>query len=145
MSLFNNGFNNNGVGGQSLARHLCEFIGETVTIFTTSGGPSGCGFTGVILAVNCNFVRLVTQQGSAPANPLSESICGDFDDDDDGCGGGIGGGLGGKIGNVAGGIGGGVGGGIGMGGGHKRHNGFRVGSVCDIPIDRIAAFCHNAV
>jgi hypothetical protein len=22
---------------------------------------------------------------------------------------------------------------------------FRVGSVCDIPIDRIVAFCHNAV
>ncbi len=136
MALHNNGFNS-GVGNHSLARHLCEFIGETVTIFTTSGGASGCGFTGVILAVNCNFVRLVTQQGSAPSNPLSESICGDFDEEDE-CNGGMGGGLGGKVGNVPGGIG-------GMGGRKHRHNGFKVGSVCDIPIDRIAAFCHNAV
>ncbi len=141
MALFNNGCNN-GVGNLSLARHLCEFIGETVTIFTTSGGASGCGFTGVILAVNCNFVRLVTQQGSAPSNPLSESICGDYEEEDECNGGGIGGGLGGKVGNVPGGI----GGGIGPMGGHKRrHNGFKVGSVCDIPIDRIAAFCHNAI
>ena len=133
MSCFNNGCNN-GVGNHSLARHLFEFIGQTVTIFTTSGGASGCGFTGVILSVNCNFVRLVTQQGTPPSNPLSEGICGDFDEDE--CNGGLGGG---KLGGVPGGIGG------GMGGGHKKHHGFRVGSVCDIPIDRIAAFCHNAI
>lgn len=118
--------NNNGSGNQSLTHHLCEFIGETVTIFTTSGGISGCGFTGLLLAVNCNFVRLMTQQGTAPANPLSESICGDLEG---GCAG-----LGG----------------LGMGsakgpGGPGGYKPFSVGSVCDIPIDRIAAFCHNAV
>ena len=155
MAFCNNGFNNNGVGNQSLARHLCDFVGKTVTIFTTSGGPSGCGFTGVILSVNCNFVRLLTRMGSAPETPLNGSICGDFfNGDGGGCGGGmtggigagIGGGLGGKIGNTIGGIGGGLGAGIGsMGGGSKNNNNFRVGSVCDIPIDRIAAFCHNAI
>lgn len=31
---------------------LCRYIGQTVTIFTTSGGLSGCGFTGVLVAVN---------------------------------------------------------------------------------------------
>ncbi|MBH1939394.1 hypothetical protein I5677_00640 [Mobilitalea sibirica] len=141
----------------SLVRHLYEFIGQTVTIFTTSGGPSGCGFTGVILAVNCNYVRLVTQQGTPPTSPLSENICPQFAADeafDGGIGGGIGGGLaggiGGKVGAGGGGIGGGlaggIGGGIGCGGCHyPKPQPFVVGSVCDIPIDRIAAFCHNAV
>jgi hypothetical protein len=109
--------------GDNLAfvRHISRFIGETVTIFTTSGGASGCGFTGTVLSVNCEFVRLVTHQGTPPANPLAENICGEFDDHGNGPKGFIG--LGGED--------------------HKR--GFRVGSVCDIPIDRIAAFCHNAV
>ncbi len=156
MSRFNNSFNSScAMGSHSLARHLCDFIGQTVTIFTTSGGASGCGFTGVILTVNCNFVRLVTQQGTPPSNPLSHSICDDWDEDEyegggglGGIGGGLGGGIGGKVGNTVGGIGGGIGAGLGMIGGdnkHKHHNGFKVGSVCDIPIDRIAAFCHNAV
>lgn len=105
----------------SFLRHLRRFIGETVIIFTTSGGVSGCGFTGVILSVNSCFVRLVTEQGLAPSNPLSETICGDFDDD--------------------------------RGRGYdstgmdrRKDRPSRItGSVVDIPIDRIAAFCHNAV
>lgn len=108
----------------ALARHMCRFIGEEVIIFTTSGGPSGCGFAGTLLSVDCKVARLVTKHGTPPANPLAENICGDFDD----CHGPKG--L------------------IGFGGsdgGHDKFNGHRVGSVCDIPIDRIAAFCHNAV
>ncbi|NLP34865.1 MAG: hypothetical protein GX359_06670 [Clostridiales bacterium] len=106
-------------------RHLCRFIGETVTIFTTSGGPSGCGFTGTLLTVNCRFVRIVTHQGTGPSNPLAENICGDFDKGPkDG------------IGSF---------GGPGSGPEPMMKKHFRVGSVCDIPIDRIAAFCHNAV
>ncbi|ROR30384.1 hypothetical protein EDD66_10235 [Mobilisporobacter senegalensis] len=58
-----------------LSCHLSRYIGETVTIFTTSGGMSGCGFTGLLLEVNCNYVRLLTERGSAPANPLSQDIC----------------------------------------------------------------------
>ncbi|NLK27945.1 MAG: hypothetical protein GX306_06335 [Clostridiales bacterium] len=104
-----------------LTRHLCRFIGETVTIFTTSGGASGCGFTGVLLDVNPCFVRLITEIGSAPANPLAENICGDLE--------------------------------FGPGHGQKPCSGgmpdmghkFKLGSVCDIPVDKIASFCHNAV
>lgn len=55
--------------------HMAKYIGETVTIFTTSGGASGCGFTGILMIVNCTFVRLLIQEGTAPANPLSENIC----------------------------------------------------------------------
>lgn len=60
-------------GNQFFNCHIGKFIGETVTIFTTSGGLSGSGFTGVVLSVNCDFVRLVVRQGSAPANPLGEN------------------------------------------------------------------------
>lgn len=126
---FNNGFNNGFSGNQSFVQHICEFIGETVTIFTTSGGASGCGFTGVILAVNCDFVRLSAQQGTAPTVPLSENICGNL--------GNFGNGNGNDNGCDR----------YGMGSGHGGHRPphNNVGSVVDIPIDRIAAFCHNAV
>ncbi|WP_228353648.1 hypothetical protein [Variimorphobacter saccharofermentans] len=126
-----NGFNcgfNNGLNGNSpsFVDHISEFIGETVTIFTTSGGASGCGFTGFLLSVNSCFVRLVTDQGLPPSNPLAENICGEFDGGP-GCQGprGIEGLFNGK--------------------GKGNGNGKITGSVCDIPIDRIAAFCHNAV
>ena len=90
---------------------LSRFIGQTVTIFTTSGGASGCGFTGVLLRVNRCYVTLVNRLGTPPNNPLSETICGD------------------------------------RGNGRNREDRYIqvVGSVCDIPVDRIAAFCHNAV
>lgn len=130
MSSSGNNHNNgncNGNENSSLSRHICEFVGETVTIFTTSGGASGCGFTGVILSVNQCFVRLVTDQGLAPSNPLAENICGEFEDGP--CRGDRGGGDNG-----------------GMGSNGRRYKHIRtLGSVCDIPIDRIAAFCHNAV
>jgi len=121
-------FGNNNCGENlALARHIARYVGETVTIFTTSGGASGCGFTGTVLSVNCNYVRLVTHQGMPPANPLAENICGDLEN---GLGPGSKGFIG--LGNVD--------------GCHERdRRKNRVGSVCDIPIDRIAAFCHNAV
>lgn len=56
--------------GFSLARDLVRHIGQTVTIFTTSGGQSGGGFTGVLASVNDRFVRLITQIGSAPGCAL---------------------------------------------------------------------------
>jgi hypothetical protein len=128
-----NNYNNNNYGnlGESFLRHLTEFIGETVIIFTTSGGVSGCGFTGVLTAVNCDYVRLVTQQSTSPTCPINNSPC---------CG---------ELGNT-------------LGNNFNNNNDYdecnanggynrrpypiyTVGSVCDIPIDKIAAFCHNAV
>jgi len=58
-----NGFGYGGNG--NIFDLLQDRIGETVTIYTTSGGDSGSGFTGVILAVNPCFVRLVTHIGPA--------------------------------------------------------------------------------
>ena len=49
-------------------KHLVEsmfrYIGQTVTIFTTSGGLSGNGFTGVLLSADCNCVRLLADIGA---------------------------------------------------------------------------------
>ncbi len=107
---------------ESLIEHLSRFVGKTVTIFTTSGGASGCGFTGVLLFVNPCFVRLVIRQGTSPSNPLSESICGEKNGEDYG-----------------------MMPGCGMHHKKKHHEDSMVGSVCDIPIDKIASFCHNAI
>lgn len=102
------GFNSN----QNLVSTLCRYIGETVTIFTKSGGVSGCGFTGVLFGVNNEFCQLVTDFGSAPANPIggpNSSCCANLYPE------------------------------------NNCQRPYTVGSVCDIPIDKIAAFCHNAV
>lgn len=93
-----------------LLEELCRHIGQTVTIFTTSGGASGCGFTGVLLLVNPTFVTLVDRFGTPPANPLSMSICGDRKEFR-----------------------------------NKEEYFYTVGSVCDIPTNRIVSFCHNSI
>lgn len=130
----------------SLSHLLSKYIGETVTIFTKSGGQSGCGFTGVILGVNDCFVRLITRIGPAPGCSLGNS-CGynpDMYDDHkmmDGCGGHVHGvhgdmyGCNFNPGNFG-------GPGNGYGSGYPVYN---VGSVTDIPINSIASFVHNAV
>jgi hypothetical protein len=99
---------------------LARNIGQTVTIFTTSGGESGRGFTGVLSIVDYSFVRLVTQIGPGPGCALG-SCC-----DDDLPRTGV---EGAQIG--------------GQGRANCRPN--NVGSIVDIPTDRIAAFVHNAV
>ena len=112
---------------------LCRYIGQTVTIFTTSGGASGCGFTGVLLRVNPCYVTLVNRLGTPPANPLSEVVCGDR--------------RWGREGNREGGR---ENGREGCRDGGRDYDDrdrpvYTVGSVCDIPVDKIAAFCHNAI
>ena len=54
---------------ESMMRH----IGQTVTIFTTSGGLSGSGFTGVLLSCDCNCVRLLADIGAPPACPVGSA------------------------------------------------------------------------
>jgi len=57
---------------ESMFRH----IGQTVTIFTTSGGLSGNGFSGVLLSADCHCVRLLADIGAPPACPIG-SACTD--------------------------------------------------------------------
>lgn len=110
-----------GIMGGTLIEQLARFIGTTVTIYTTSGGQSGFGITGVLVCVDPCFIKIISCIGPAPCCPLgSACTCGRIN-------GGLGGG-GFGYGNVT--------------GGPFINN---VGSVVVIPIDRIAAYVHNAV
>ncbi len=103
------------VFSENFAEHIGKFMGQTVTIYTTSGGASGCGITGVVIACNPCFVRVVTCLGPAPCCALGSDCntccCPTF------CGG-----FRGRHGCVS-----------------------TVGSVADIPVDRIASFIHHAI
>lgn len=112
--------------GRNLEEEIRKYIGETVTIFTTSGGESGQGFTGVVLSVNRNIVKLITQIGSAPGWPFGNNYgrnegynnrgynSGEYNDRE-------------------------------YNNREYNYERFRVGSVTDIPVNRISAFVHNAV
>lgn len=50
----------------SIDRH----IGQTITIFTTSGGVTGRGFTGVLIDANCDYVKLLCEMPLPPSNPF---------------------------------------------------------------------------
>lgn len=56
-----------------LVESMFQYIGRTVTIFTTSGGLSGSGFTGVLLSVDARVIRLLVDVGAAPACPVGSS------------------------------------------------------------------------
>ena len=99
-----------------LAERMAFYIGRTVTIFTTSGGLSGCGFTGVLAGICEGCVRLITDIGAPPAcavgSPCTEGFgpCGGFN------------GL--------------------YGGGFC---GNWLGSITEIPLCHIASFVHSAI
>lgn len=104
---------------ETILRH----IGQTVTIYTTSGGLSGAGFTGVLVSADINCVRLICDIGMAPACCLGSS-----------CGPGFGGPLGFNQfgwGNT------------GLQG--SFFGGNPLGSVTVIPTCKIAAFSHVAI
>ena len=68
-----------------LLESLLRYVGQTVTIFTTSGGLSGFGFTGVLAGICDGTVKLITDIGAAPACPVGSACT---------CGTGFGGGFG---------------------------------------------------
>jgi len=116
-------------GTTNFATLLASYIGETVTIFTASGGASGSGFTGVVLSVNSCFVRLITKIGPPPGCALGNACTGfapGYGYYNPGYG------MPGY----------GTEGQTGMYGGYPINT---VGSVTDIPIDTIVSFVHNAV
>ena len=115
----------------TLTENMCRYIGQTVTIFTTSGGLSGSGFTGVLVSVDCNVVRLLADVGAAPACPVGSACTGPIGQGGfGGCG--FGGGFGGGFSGAANGF-------FGFGGGNP------LGAICVIPTCAIAAFTHNAI
>ena len=73
------------MANNGLVESLCRHIGETVTIFTTSGGLSGSGFTGVLASVNECSVQLICSFGAPPNCPLG-SACNNFANRGNRCG-----------------------------------------------------------
>jgi len=56
------------VQSQSSAFYLClqETRGKTITVFTSSGGASGKGFTGMLTEVSSDSLQLLSQPSSQP-------------------------------------------------------------------------------
>ncbi|MBU5269325.1 hypothetical protein [Clostridium cochlearium] len=104
-------------GEDNFIDHMEEYIGKVVTIFTTSGGDSGAGFTGVLLEVNEDYIRILTRMGPAPSCALGNCCSGIQDNVEPGQ-------------TVPGG---------------PSCGGTSIGSIADIPIDRIASFAHNTI
>lgn len=144
---------NGDFSGDSFGKLICKYVGETVTIFTKSGGQSGSGFTGVVLSVNDCFVRLITRIGPAPGcalgNACNRSGYGHYSCGSGAAGAGYLNGYDNRCGGNFGGCGKGIVSGGGKGsdsaGGFDGYPVYNVGSVTDIPIDSIASFVHNAV
>ena len=121
---------------ESMFRH----IGQTVTVFTTSGGLSGNGFTGVLLSADCNCVRLLADIGAPPSCPIGSACCGGypFGFEEEIVEGGR---CGSRCGHEC------RDGGRGHGG-HRRRGRWGtgwLGSVTEIPLEKIASFTHNAL
>ena len=126
--------------GDFLIKSLERYIGQTITIFTTSGGLSGNGFTGVLAGICGCTIKLITDIGAPPACPVGSACCGGFFGEgfeDEGFEGGSG--WCGMFGRCREGRRGGRGRGRGWGWGNW------LGSVTEIPIDKIASFTHNAI
>ena len=104
-----------------LVASLCRHIGQTVTIFTSSGGLSGSGFTGTLAGVSGGVVRLITSIGAPPSCPVGSS-----------CAPGL------EFGNFYGGFG---------GGRAAEFAGFNnwLGSITNIPLCAVVSFTHNAI
>jgi hypothetical protein len=112
--------------GPYFVQQLQRYLGETVTIFTTSGGESGSGFTGVLGLVTPEYVRLVTAIGFPPDCSLGNEC--DFEE------------------GFCRGARRGFGRGFERGFDRRRRSfGFGLGSVVDIPTSRIASFAHNTL
>jgi hypothetical protein len=117
-----------------MTESMIRYIGQTVTVFTESGGLSGSGFTGVLAGICDGCIKLISDIGAPPACPLGNACCGGYLDGrvDGECGCGRRGcdrrcGWRGR----------------GYGYGNWGYN--WLGSVTEIPIRKIVSFTHNAI
>lgn len=84
---------------------LIKYIGQTITIYTVSGGESGSGFTGVLLDVKNDYIKILSKIASPP----------DFIYDTDEK----------EI--------------------NENNEALSLGTMTNIPINKIAAFVHNTI
>ena len=131
--------------GEFMLDSLERYIGQTVTIFTTSGGLSGNGFTGVLAGICGCTVKLITDIGAPPSCPIGSACCGGFfgqgfEEEEE-----FGGGLCGLFGRCRDRCGCGREGRRGRRGRGRWRGQNWLGSITEIPVDRIASFTHNAL
>lgn len=125
-------------GSNCMVDNMKRYLGQTVTVFTTSGGQSGSGFTGVLIYVDYDCIKLLCETGASPACPIGSACTGYYG----GCtcrtpaNSGYCCGNTGASGN----------GGNASGGGtiSGRYNN-PLGAVTEIPTCNIACFTHNAI
>ena len=57
---------------------LINNLGRVITVFTSSGGCSGRGFTGVLVSANSCSIKLITSLPNTSPNPFNNqsSSCG---------------------------------------------------------------------
>ncbi|HHV99437.1 MAG TPA: hypothetical protein GXX36_07665 [Clostridiaceae bacterium] len=58
----------------SFSSHISKYIGKTVTVFVNAGGPSGCGFTGILSDVDNTALKLIVSIGPPPSCSL-KNLC----------------------------------------------------------------------
>lgn len=64
----------NNTNNNDLVDALASNLGKICTVFTKSGGASGCGFTGLLVQVNDDFIKVVTQLPCAHGQEFSTNI-----------------------------------------------------------------------
>lgn len=62
------------LGDETFTQSLLKYIGQTITIYITGGGDSGSGFTGVLLDVKKDYIKILSKAMSPPAISLG-SLC----------------------------------------------------------------------
>ncbi len=84
LSTCGNNSSNNNSENESNNRidleELRDNIGKVITVFTASGGCTGRGFTGLLVRVERDFIRLITSIPSAPCHPFGIRSGNLFDD-----------------------------------------------------------------
>jgi hypothetical protein len=55
------------------SQHMSQYIGQTITVYTTSGGVAGCGLTGVLSQCTASHITLITHIGPPPEKPKSKA------------------------------------------------------------------------
>lgn len=98
--------------GACFLQSLAKYIGQTITIYTVSGGQSGSGFTGVLLEVCRDCIKILTSAASVPDLTLVSDCIENKADS------------------------------------HSFGNSsmpVNLGSIAEIPLNKIAAFIHNII
>lgn len=58
------------LSNESFVDSLLKYIGQTITIYTISGGSTGEGFTGILLDVTVDHIKILSRPAAPPSCPI---------------------------------------------------------------------------